>query len=189
MKKVISIDKSNKAAPWTQLAFNFPDYWWIIEQLVLGSQSDIVDYDEENGVLNVTLSAYKLSWNHTDDWKPILDRFQVLVSRNLINGSPFLSPFTYSKSILKKWRGNALNSSNMKNDNTWSLREWYIPLCVTEIPVCRWPNHVHELDYGLFCIVSINDKRETRFFPKNSIPEWTRIQAKKLLNNEQTKDI
>lgn len=91
-----------------------------------------------------------------------------------------LAPFCYTKPQVKPW-WNPTNINDIEEIKENTLRTWYYPLLITTDKVLRHPNHFYKADYGLFCAVKIENKRETRFFPKSNIPEDTRNEAQHYL--------
>jgi len=180
-KIVITLEEDYIATEWVQLSFSFPEYWWSITQLLLGNAiQDSVSYDPTTGILNAKLYAYSLSRGYTNDWAPIFKPYEASVYLNIF-WRQYLCPFVYKKPILKKWRKNWLNANNIEFDLSGDLRSGYIPIHLTEIPVARPSNHIHELKIWLFCIVKIWENRETRFFPEWSIDESVFEQARVIL--------
>lgn len=85
-----------------------------------------------------------------------------------------LSPFTYRK---PKTGDNPFNP-----EEEWETKErvGYYPLTLIRKGL-RGPNHWHREDDTIVCGIYIEDHWETRYFPKNNIPESTWQEAMKIL--------
>jgi hypothetical protein len=87
-----------------------------------------------------------------------------------------LSPFTYKKPEVS---GNPFNPEEKWENKE---REGYYPLTIVENGL-RGPNHWHREDSALVCGVRVKDHWETRYFPRQNIPESTWAEATKLLSS------
>ena len=177
----------NEISPnnWTQLSFGFPNYFSDLFSAINWLEKDSVTVDPDESisfVIHVIQQVYVSEpkkkvepkyWSWSYSWSIDPKKIQRL------------DAFKYHKPILKSWKKNFANKKNMIVAQEEKLREWYIPIYLTKTPVARPSNHVHELKYGLFCLVEIEGKRETRFFPEWSVDQSVFEQARKILKDDQ----